>query len=238
MPDEPMDNGRYGSMGKIRTLLETLGVVEPKNAALQKRLALLSQVKPQGPVTLMVRDLGKRKMSAISAIRDLTGMRLEDAILLGEMVPLPILKQVSIDTAIEAKTLLEIRGVTVELIGLPADQPVVKSKKKEPRRKPLVKVDFASGEYAAILTNVGLLESRVVEALQRHVGLQLEQAVTLVTVLPKPVVVNVDLDSAHRVQRELQMLGAVVEIVTSDQIGLYSAETSGDLSRGDPPNKE
>ncbi len=210
-----------GNRISIRTILELLGFVESKQAAVKKKLGIVSQAKPRGPVTLLVKDIGKKQIGAISLIRKLTGLTFDEATVVLDILPWPLLRNVSLEAAIQAKEDLERVGVKVELIGVPTESG--KGKTKIGLKPVIMKGDslpgLTAGDYTVVLNDVGLLEHRIIEGMQKYAQLSLEQSQSIIQTLPKPIAVNVDEESAFRIQRELQMMGAVIDVnrVVRDQ---------------------
>jgi len=198
----------------IRNVLEAVGVIESKQAVLKKKLGLVSQIKPHGPVTLVVRSLGAKPISAMSAVRRLTGLNLEEIAVFTEMLPWPLLRNVSLDFALQARDLLEVMGIEVELIGVPpeAAQGIAAPKTQAAESLPTAAVTLPEGDYVVWLTQIGLLEERVIEGICRMTGIGREEARAKTCQLPQPIMVGVDEETAQLMQREIQMVGAVVDI--------------------------
>ena len=88
---------------------------------------------------------------------------------------------------------------------------------KDTAAAPLPK-KFASGEFVVTLQEDGLLPERVAEALSRLVGMELSEAQRMVTSVPVVLLDGVAEEPAHLMQRELQMLGAVVDVSRVSEI--------------------
>jgi ribosomal protein L7/L12 len=199
----------------IRTILELIGAIESQQTVVKKKLALLSQAKPSGPVTLLVHDAGARKISAITAIRKVAGLSLEDAFVFADMLPWPLLRNVSVETAVEALKRLERMGVKAELTGLPTDDVGVSAEEAletDSRRTADRVPALPRGNFVVELISAGLLENRVIEGLQEYAGLGISRAQTIAHEPPQTIVAGVDEQTAHLLQRELQMIGALVDI--------------------------
>jgi ribosomal protein L7/L12 len=198
----------------IRNVLEAVGVIESKQAMVKKKLGLVSQIKPHGPVTVVVHSLGTKHISAMSAVRQLTGLKLEEIVVLTEMLPWPLLRNVSLAFALQAQELLEVMGIEVELIGVLSENAQVTPlpKTETAASLPAAQVTLPTGDYVVWLTEIGLLEERVIEGICRITGVSREEANVLTRQLPQAILVGVDEQTAHLLQRELQMVAAVVDI--------------------------
>jgi len=208
----------------IRRMLELLGVVERKDTAVRRRLAAINQSKKRGAVTVVLEDMGPRKISALTAVRKVTGLNLEDVMTLAElMLPVPILTNVDQETANLALELLEAMGAKARLAGgkKPAAARPEKEAKLESRNAAFAATAMpepvkAEGEWVVVLQDASLLPERIVQILQRLVKWSAAEAVKAVADLPQPIFIGVDEEAALRAQRELQMYGAVVDVLTWD----------------------
>jgi ribosomal protein L7/L12 len=211
----------------IRRALELAGVIERKDTAVRRRLAAVNQSKPRGSVTIVLEDMGPKKISAITAVRKVTGLELGDALILAEeMLPFPILSNVDQETAELARDILQTMGAQVRLVG--AATPAKTKPQPTRQRQEKVEEDFAmgiavpmpvpepvaqEGEYVVVLENASLLPERVAQILSRLTGWSQEEATITVDKLPQPILLGVTQEAAFKAQRELQMLGAVVDVV-------------------------
>ena len=84
----------------IRTVLELLGVVESQQSLVQKELAIFSRTLPPGRATLIVHSLGEKENSAVSLIRQVTGLNLREVLVYTQSMPAPLLTRVSAKTAV------------------------------------------------------------------------------------------------------------------------------------------
>ncbi len=211
----------------IRRALELAGVIERKDTAVRRRLAAANQQKPRGPVTIILEDMGPKKISAITAVRKVTGLNLEEALILAEeMLPFPILSNVDQETAELARDILQAMGAQVRLVGTATP---AKTKPQPTHQRPeKVEKEFAmgiavpmpvpepvaqEGEYVVVLEDASLLPERVAQILTRLTGWSREEAAITVAKLPQPILLGVTEEVAFKAQRELQMLGAVVDVL-------------------------
>lgn len=229
----------------LRSILETIGAIESQEAKLQQRLRQLSRTLPQGEATLVVRSVGNRENSAVAAIRDATGISLQEALAFLEILPAPLLINVSSVAAASAQKTLHVMGVETEIIGVyDPDAARREIEAKAPPAADLAEIAgiadmkpidtekaFASaahfppstmtathvekGSYIVILERVGLLEERVQEGVQTLTGWEDARIEDLFEILPQPVLENVNQETAVRAQTQLQMVGAVVDIYDS-----------------------
>lgn len=211
----------------IRRALELAGVIERKDTAVRRRLAAANQQKPRGPVTIILEDMGPKKISAVTAVRKVTNLDLGDTLILAEdMLPFPILSNVDQETAELARDILQAMGAQVRLIGAAAPvkaQPQPTRQRPEKADKgfemdiavsgPVPEVVMAEGEYVVVLENAGLIPERIAQITQRLTGWSREEATVTVSKLPQPILLGVTQETAFKAQRELQMLGAVVDVV-------------------------
>lgn len=211
----------------IRRVLELTGVIERKDTAVRRRLAVVNQQKPRGSITVILEDMGPRKISAVTAVRKVTNLNLEEALILAEeMLPFPILSNVDQETAELARDILQAMGAQVRLVGASAPvkaQPQPTRQRPEKADKgfemdiavsmPVPEVVLAEGEYVVVLENASLLPERVAQILTRLTGWSREEAAITVAKLPQPILLGVTQETAFKAQRELQMLGAVVDVV-------------------------
>jgi ribosomal protein L7/L12 len=211
----------------IRRILELSGVVERKDTAVRRRLAAVNQNKPRGPVTVMLEDVGPKKISAVTAVRKVTNLNLEEAFILAEeMLPFPILTNVDQETAELARDILQTMGAQVRLIG--AATPVKAQPPSTSQRQEKVDDGFEmgiaipvpvpepvpqEGEYVVVLENASLLPERVAQILVRLTDWSQAEAAITVAKLPQPILLGVTQETAFKAQRELQMLGAVVDVL-------------------------
>lgn len=200
----------------LRTILELIGLRESPRAMMQRKLRLVSQSKTPGRATLVVKSLGMKQNSAISALREITDLPRADIIALAGMLPLPLLTHVSMETAVAAQKLLTLIGVESEIVSpdtIPtaSQQPAMRETAVSlPRaRKPFA---VQPGSYRVTLTAVGLLGERVLEGVQRITGRAMGDTAVLEAALPFTVLTGVDEETAVRAQTSLQMVGAVVDI--------------------------
>jgi ribosomal protein L7/L12 len=216
----------------IRRGLELAGVIERKDTAVRRRLAIANQKKPRGSVTIVLEEIGPKKISALTAVRKITGLNLQEALILAEeMLPVPILTNVDVETAELARDLLETMGARVRLVGssTPARQRPRQPDRPPQERAAEVKPESAiemeitapiplpepvqeEGQYVVILENASLLPERIAQILARLTGWSEEEAKITVDKLPQPIFLGVTQEAAFKVQRELQMLGAVVDV--------------------------
>ncbi|MEJ2749943.1 MAG: ribosomal protein L7/L12 [Anaerolineae bacterium] len=211
----------------IRRALELAGVIERKDTAVRRRLAAVNQSKPRGPVTVVLEEIGPKKISALTAVRKVTNLDLGEAVILAEeMLPFPILSSVDQETAELARDILQAMGAKVRLVG--ATTPVkTQPQAARPRQektetgfemgiavpKPALEPAAEEGEYVVVLENATLLPERVAQILSRLTGWSREEADITVAKLPQPILLGVTQETAFKAQRELQMLGAVVDVV-------------------------
>ncbi|MBE2199257.1 MAG: hypothetical protein IAE79_11655 [Anaerolinea sp.] len=200
----------------LRTVLELIGLRESPRAMMQRKLRLVSQSKTPGRATLVVKSLGMKQNSAISALREITDLPRTDIIALAGMLPLPLLTHVSMETAVAAQKILALIGVESEIVSpdtIPpaSQQPAVRETAvSTPRaRKPFA---VQPGSYTVTLTAVGLLGERVREGVQRITGRAMGDTAVLEAALPLTLLTGVDEETAVRAQTSLQMVGAVVDI--------------------------
>ncbi len=209
----------------IRRGLELAGVIEGKDTAVRRRLVAINQTKPRGPVTVVLEDMGPRKISALTAVRKVTGLNLEDVITLAElMLPVPILTNVDQKTADLALEILEAMGAKARVVG-GQDQTATRQT-KQPQRKtedaafaPIPMPEPAQqteGEWVVVLQDASLLPERIAQILQQMVDWNGAEAAKALANLPQPIFIGVDEATALRAQRELQMYGAVVDVLTWD----------------------
>ncbi len=209
----------------VQTVLELSGIIERPDTAVRRRLAAINQTKPHGSVTVVLTDVGPKKISAVTAVRKVTGLNLEDVLTLVEtMLPIPILTHVDRDTAEIARKLIEAMGASVRLVETASAKPVPanRQQKRDPDQKsktinatpiPLPEPVQAEGDYVVILQNAGLLPERIAQITRGLTGWGQEETETAVTDLPQPIMLGVSETTAHKAQRELQMLGAVVDVL-------------------------
>lgn len=211
----------------IRRVLELTGVIERKDTAVRRRLAVANQQKPRGSITVILEDMGPRKISAVTAVRKVTNLNLEEALILAEeMLPFPILSNVDQETAELARDILQAMGAQVRLVGASAPvkaQPQPTRQRPEKADKgfemdiavsmPVPEIVMEEGEYVVVLENASLLPERVAQILTRLTGWSREEAAITVAKLPQPILLGVSQETAFKAQRELQMLGAVVDVV-------------------------
>ncbi len=208
---------------QVRRILELVGVLPSQQEALRRKLVLASRARPRGAVSLLLRRVGTKQSSVVSLVRNLTGLEFDEAVALLNYLPMPLLVDVSLETAVDAKNKLERLGVEVELLEpasvVPLSSPLPQSPSAPPvtRLKESQKAGFATrpGEYAVTLTAVGLLGERVLSAVQQVTGKRFADVTALEESLPLLLLHQVDEETAVRAQTLLQMVGAVVDI---DQI--------------------
>lgn len=215
-----------------RLLLELLGMVEPRGQAVRQRLALFNKHQKRGPVTVILLDIGSKKISAITAVRKLTGLDLNDAMTLVEtMLPLPILTNVDQETAVIAREMLEAMGVEVKLTGMPPEKkkPRPKEERSSPPQSeptepiaalPMPETAVAApseGEYVVVLQGAGLLPERITQIVANLTGWGQAEAEKAVADLPQPILLGITQEAAYKVQQELQMLSAVVDVLPWDE---------------------
>ncbi len=216
----------------LRRILEMVGMVESQQVLLRRKLGMLSQKKPQGKASLILRSVGAKQNSAVAIIRDLTGLELSEVLLLLNQLPAPLLIHVSAETAVAAQRKLDRLGVKTEIIGLPTSSEnvtvpsEVKSAQK-PARQQKKPFSIRKGNYAVTLTSIGLLGERVLDGVQRITGRTIPGLAKLEEALPLIVLEGVDQETAVKAQTYLQMVGAVVDIdelqERADQEGPHSA---------------
>lgn len=209
---------------QIRRILELVGVLPSQQEVLRRKLVLASRARPRGAVSLLLRRVGTKQSSVVSLVRNLTGLEFDEAVALLNHLPMPLLVDVSLETAVDAKNKLERLGVEVELlepgqIGRPTTPPprvppVPVKTRPETRPEPRRKADFVTrpGAYAVTLTAVGLLGERVLAAVQQVTGKRFANVAALEAALPLLLLRQVDEETAVRAQMLLQMVGAVVDI--------------------------
>ncbi len=221
-----------------RLFLELLGVVEPRGQAVQQRLALFNKHQKRGPATVILVDIGSKKISAITAVRKVTGLDLNDAMTLVEtLLPLPILTNVDRETAVVARDLLAAMGAEVKLTGMPPTLKKTKPQKERPlsEQRPLPEQPQSSepiaalpmpetttitpseGEYVVVLQGVGLLPERIAQIVANLTGWGQAEVTKTVADLPQPILLGVTQEAGYKAQQELQMLGAVVEVLRWDE---------------------
>ncbi len=205
---------------QIRRILELVGVLPSQQEVLRRKLVLASRARPRGAVSLLLRRVGTKQSSVVSLVRNLTGLEFDEAVALLNHLPMPLLVDVSLETAVDAKNKLERLGVEVELVESaqavqPTSLPPKLSSapsvgKPEPRRK----AEFTThpGAYVVTLTAVGLLGERVLAAVQQVTGKRFANVAALEAALPLLLLRQVDEETAVRAQMLLQMVGAVVDI--------------------------
>jgi ribosomal protein L7/L12 len=210
----------------VRRALELAGVIERKDTAVRRRLAVANQQKPRGAITVILEEMGPKKISAVTAVRKVTNLNLEEALILAEeMLPFPILSNVDQETAELARDILQAMGAQVRLVGATAPvkaqpQPIRQRPEKAGKgfemdiavSMPVPEVVMEEGEYVVVLENASLLPERVAQILTRLTGWSREEAATTVAKLPQPILLGVTQETAFKAQRELQMLGAVVDV--------------------------
>lgn len=220
----------------IRKALELAGVIERKDTAVRRRLAVANQNKPRGSATVVLEDIGPKKISAVTAVRKVTDLDLGEAlILVEEMLPFPILTNVDQETAELARDILQSMGAKVRLVG-----PGM-SAQSQPQRQPKAKRELdlgvavpmpapepvtEEGEFVVVLENASLLPERVAQILVRLTGWSRQEADITVTKLPQPILLGVTEETAFKAQRELQMLGAVVDVLLWDEYDTEHATTA------------
>ncbi|MCB9422587.1 MAG: ribosomal protein L7/L12 [Ardenticatenaceae bacterium] len=211
----------------IRKALELTGMIEKKDTAVRRKLAVINQSKPRGPVTIILEDMGPKKISAVTAVRKVTNLDLGDALILAEeMLPFPILTNVNQETAELTRDILEAMGARVRLVGstTPARMPAQPSRQRPEKTLEQPKIGISipmsvpepvkeEGDYVVVLENASLLPERVSQILTRLTGWSREEADITVAKLPQPILLGVTEETAFKAQRELQMLGAVVDVL-------------------------
>lgn len=211
----------------IRRALELAGVIERKDTAVRRRLAVVNQQKPRGPVTLILEDMGPKKISAVTAVRKVTNLNLDEALVLAEeMLPFPILSNVDQETAELARDILQAMGARVRLVGSTPAAPQRRPTRQAKAEKapdfgvtipmPVPEPTPEEGEYVVVLENASLLPERIAQILTRLTGWSQEEAALTVAKLPQPILLGVTEETAFSAQRELQMLGAVVDVLRWD----------------------
>jgi large subunit ribosomal protein L7/L12 len=216
----------------IRLFLELAGVVQPRGEAVRQRLALFNRHQTPGPATVILLDIGPKKISAITAVRKITGLDLNDAITLVEtMLPLPILTNVDRETAVIARELLETMGAEVKLTGMPPEKKKPKRKEERPlSQQPELPEPIAAlpmpgtavaapseGEYVVLLQRAGLLPERIAKIVASLTGWGQAEAEKAIADVPQPILLGVTQEAGYKAQQELQMLGAVVEVLRWDE---------------------
>ncbi len=211
----------------IRRALELAGVIERKDTAVRRRLAAVNQNKPRGPVTIILEDMGPKKISAVTAVRKVTNLNLGDALILAEeMLPFPILSNVDQETAELARDILQAMGAQVRLVGTATPAKIKPQPTRQPPEKtgkefemgialpmPVLEPVVQEGEYVVVLENAGLIPERIAQITQKLTGWSQEEAAITVSKLPQPILLGVTEEAAFKAQRELQMLGAVVDVL-------------------------
>ncbi len=211
----------------IRRALELAGVIERKDTAVRRRLAAVNQNKPRGPVTIILEDMGPKKISAVTAVRKVTNLNLGDALILAEeMLPFPILSNVDQETAELARDILQAMGAQVRLVGTATPAKIKPQPTRQPPEKaekefemgiavpmPVPEPVAQEGEYVVVLENAGLIPERIAQITQKLTGWSQEEAAITVSKLPQPILLGVTEEAAFKAQRELQMLGAVVDVL-------------------------
>lgn len=205
---------------QVRRVLELVGLLPSQQETLRRKLLEASRARPRGAVSLLLRRVGTKQSSVVSLIRSLTGLEFDEVVTLLDSLPMPLLIDVNLETAVDARNKLEQLGVEVELVEptqatrptplLPQVPPVLAKAKPGPRQQ----AGFATrpGEYVVTLTAVGLLGERVLTAVQRVTGKTFPDVATLAAALPLLLLRQVDEETAVRAQTLLQMVGAVVDI--------------------------
>ncbi len=210
----------------IRKIMELTGVIESRQQVVRRRLAAVNQAKPRGQVSVILEDIGPKQTSAVIAVRKLTGLNLTDTLtIVNDLLPLAILRQVSPETAVLAQELLESVGAQVRIVGetaKPAGQPSVKAEPLIPDAAGVIELaepapETGEGEFVVILNNAGLLPDRIAQIVQALTGWGLGEVMTAVTQPPHPILLGVDEETAFKAQRELQMYGAVVDVLRWDE---------------------
>ena len=212
----------------IRRALELAGVIERKDTAVRRRLAAANQQKKRGPVTIILEDMGPKKIGAVTAVRKVTNLNLEEALILAEdMLPFPILANVDRETAELAQDILQTMGAKVRLVSSGTTvkpKPIRQARPKAETQTTVPDMGFVlpmpimeqaqeEGEYVVVLENASLLPERVAQILTRLTGWSQEEAALTVAKLPQPILLGVTQEAAFKAQRELQMLGAVVDVL-------------------------
>ena len=114
----------------IRLILEEIGVLESAKEQLQNRVRQLSAVRSRGPASVVVKGVGDKQRSAISAIRQVSGLSTQEALKFINLLPAPLLIHVDEKTAVAAGDHLTSRGLIVSVVGIPIR--TVKPKEVEP----------------------------------------------------------------------------------------------------------
>lgn len=202
----------------IRAVLELLGVVESQQSLVQKELGIFSRTLPPGRATLIVHSLGKKENSAVSLIRQVTGLNLREVLIYTQSVPAPLLTRVSAKTAATVQHRLARVGIETEIIGvyeedLPQTQQVQPQAEDAPTLvRAALPFPMTMGNYSVTLTSLGLLEERVLQGVERITGRTIPGVRELADDLPIMLLDGVDQDTAIKAQTMLQMVGAVVDI--------------------------
>jgi ribosomal protein L7/L12 len=153
------------------------------------------------------------------------------------MLPFPILTNVDQETAELAQDILQTMGARVRLVGstTPAKTQQRPTRQRQEKLERTVEMGVAvpmpapdpvpqEGEYVVILENAGLMPERIAQITQRLTGWSQEEADITVSKLPQPILLGITEEMAFKAQRELQMLGAVVDVLLWQE---YDKDSSG-----------
>ncbi|MFQ5421439.1 MAG: ribosomal protein L7/L12 [Anaerolineae bacterium] len=214
------------SKSLVRRILELIGAIESKEKVVRRRLAVVNQAKPRGKVSVILEDMGPKQTSAVIALRKLTGLNLTDTLTIAnEMLPIAILRHVSPETAVLAQEALQSVGAVVGIVGetgqIAAKNPITESRQMldadDVIELAAPEPETGEGEFVVILNSAGLLPDRIAKILQELTGWRLGEVMTAVTQPPQPILLGVDEDTAFKAQRDLQMYGAVVDVLRWDE---------------------
>jgi large subunit ribosomal protein L7/L12 len=102
----------------VKMLEEKLGVsaaAPMAMAAMPAAAAAAEEEEEQTEFDVILKDIGDKKIDVIKAVRKLTALGLREAKALVESAPVPVMEQVSKESAEEARGELESAGAVVEM---------------------------------------------------------------------------------------------------------------------------
>ena len=147
----------------------------------------------------------RKKINVIKAVRSLTSLGLKEAKDLVEKAPdAIILMDVSLEIAESAKTDLEAKGATIELVGDVQEVEVTYTDSTN---------EDADDLYNVVITEVGTQKINVIKAVRSLTSLGLVEAKDIVEKVPDAIVLmDVSLDVAEVAKIELEAVGATVTV--------------------------
>lgn len=199
----------------------------------------LSRAYPYGPVTVTLMEVGAERERVAATLHKLTEWEAADVQALMDAAPVTLLRKVSVETATAVQTDLQAAGATVTVTGggdktapltgtaapdVLADTAPLSDRATEeppqttavPSSSPPPATPPAPGNvagYSLRLLQAGQDKEGVIHVLHELTGLSLAETRALVDSLPRQVLKQVDPHTGRAVQKRLQSLGAVSELV-------------------------